>query len=92
MFAFLFHYIIAYPGRCFKPADRMPSCFHEALDAEQEKKKAGELVDFLDAEISRSLTLSEQQRQVFIQYLVFGKSFEDTPIDYYKIYRHKYLA
>ncbi len=62
----------------------------DALDAEQEKKKAVELVDFLDAEVSRSLALSQQQRQIFVQYLVFGKSFEDTPIDYYKIYRYKY--
>lgn len=65
---------------------------NDDITAEQEKQCAAELVEFLNNEVGRSLLLTDQQRQIFVQYLVFGKSFENTSVDYYKLYRHRYLS
>ena len=61
-----------------------------APTAEQEKLCAQELVDILNAEAARTLTLTGRQRRVFVQYLLFGKSFENTAIDYYRLYQIKF--
>lgn len=61
-----------------------------APTAEQEKLCAQELVDILNAEAARTLTLTGRQRRVFVQYLLFGKAFENTAIDYYRLYQIKF--
>ena len=61
-----------------------------APTAEQEKQCAQELVDILNAEAARTLNLDGRQRRVFVQYLIFGKAFENTTIDYYRLYQMKY--
>ena len=61
-------------------------------DPEKEKKCATELVNFLNEEVGHSLELPEHQRKILVQYLIFGKSFENTSVDYYKLYQHKYLS
>lgn len=61
------------------------------IDTEQEKKSADELFRFLNEEVSRVLDLSEQQRRKLIQYMVFGKSFENTVVDYFRLYQIRYV-
>ena len=53
---------------------------------------ATELVAFLNEEVARTLELEDRQRQIFVQYMLFGKSFENTSVDYYKLYKLKYMA
>lgn len=77
--------------RKFQAAPKRNPSASETPNPEQEKKCAGELVAFLNEEVGRSLSLTEQQQQIFVQYLVFSKSFENTSVDYYKLYQYKYL-
>lgn len=62
----------------------------KAPTAEQLHQCAQELVDLLNTEISKTLSLTGRQRRVFVQYMIFSKAFENTNIDYYKLYQMKY--
>lgn len=77
--------------RKFPAAPKRNPKAKDVPDLEQEKQCAADLVSFVNEEVGRSLVLTEQQRRIFVQYLIFGKSFENTSVDYYKLYQHKYL-
>ena len=78
--------------RKFPAAPKRNQKTSDTPNLEQEKKCAVDLVDFLNEEVGRSLSLSKQQQQIFVQYLLFGKSFENTTVDYYKLYQRRYMA
>lgn len=78
--------------RKFQTAPKRNAKAKDAPDGDAEKKCATELVAFLNEEVARTLELEDRQRQIFVQYMLFGKSFENTSVDYYKLYKLKYMA
>lgn len=82
----------------FRRAERMVSNMprrqnkaQQAEDPDRVQKSAGELFEFLNREVEKVLDINEQQRQKLIQYMVFGKSFEHSDIDYFKLYQIQYI-
>lgn len=78
--------------RKFQNAPKRNQKTVEDANEAQEKQCATDLVLFLQEEVARSLDLSERQRRLFVQYTLYGKTLENTTVDYYKLYKLKYMA
>ena len=64
---------------------------HGKEKAEAEQNSVDALVRFLDGELIKMLEISNQQRRMIMQYMIYVKAYEKTAVDYDWIYRTKYI-
>jgi hypothetical protein len=62
------------------------------IDVAAFKDKIAPYFDYIGDEISKMLDIPDIQRRTLIQYLVFLKAFEKSPINYDLIYRARYIG
>ena len=67
----------------------LPLCSKEKT--EEHGESVVELIRFLTSETENMLVLTEKQRRIMIQYMLYAKSYEKADVDYDWIYRTRYI-